>query len=220
MQIAQVPVLVAMGVLFSGSAGAIPTLSPFINELHYDNAGSDVGEFIEIAGSAQSLLGLNLVLYNGGTGRSYRSVPLEAEIPDQVSGFGAVAVFVAGLQNGPADGIALVDAMNRVLEWLSYEGQLLARDGPAMGLLSTPLDVFQPAGTARGLSLQRFGLGLSGVDFDWGGPLPSSPGLINTDQEFIAPTAIAEPAPLLLLSLGLVLVGISRHKPTRHRHCR
>ena len=34
--------------LLAGSASAVPALSSpvFINELHYDNAGADVGEFV------------------------------------------------------------------------------------------------------------------------------------------------------------------------------
>jgi hypothetical protein len=39
---------------------------PWINEFHYDNAGTDAGEFIEIAGLAgTNLAGWQLVLYNG-----------------------------------------------------------------------------------------------------------------------------------------------------------
>jgi hypothetical protein len=65
---ARITGLMAIGSLLCGNAVAVPILSPFINELHYDNAGSDIDEFIEIAGTAQSLLGFSIVLYNGGTG--------------------------------------------------------------------------------------------------------------------------------------------------------
>ncbi|MGZ9100231.1 MAG: Calx-beta domain-containing protein, partial [Brevundimonas sp.] len=45
---------------------------PFINEFHYDNPGSDTGEFIEIAGAAGTdLTGYSLVLYNGSNGTTY-----------------------------------------------------------------------------------------------------------------------------------------------------
>ncbi len=38
----------------------------FINEFHYDNAGTDSGEFVEIAGAAGTdLTGWKVVLYNG-----------------------------------------------------------------------------------------------------------------------------------------------------------
>src|SRR5262245_8983842 len=40
----------------------------FINEIHYDNVGTDTGEFIEIAGPAGTdLAGWRLVRYNGAT---------------------------------------------------------------------------------------------------------------------------------------------------------
>lgn len=207
--------LVVVGSFLCGNAVAVPILSPFINELHYDNTGPDIDEFVEIAGSAQSLTGFSLVLYNGGTGRSYRSVPLQSDIPDQEGGFGAVAVFLDSLQNGPADGIALVDAMNRVVEWLSYEGQLLALDGPAMGMLSNALGVFQTPGADIGSSLQRTGTGASPTAFAWVGPLPNSPGSINAAQRFLATaTAVSEPGPLLLVGLGLVLMGGASHRRT------
>ena len=196
-------------------------LTPFINELHYDNSGTDTNEFVEIAGNSQSLLGYRLVLYNGGTGTRYRSVSLQEEIPDQDNGFGAIAVFINGLQNGPADGIALVDAMDQVLDWLSYEGQLLAIDGPAMGLLSDSLPVFEAPSTASGLSLQRTGRGQLGGQFDWVGPLAQSAGAINFGQQFLPTVSVDEPQPLPLLALGLsliVLAGRSRganHVPLR-----
>ncbi|MEM1436490.1 MAG: hypothetical protein AAGG11_20740, partial [Pseudomonadota bacterium] len=42
---------------------------PYISEFHYDNAGADVGEFIELAGPAGTeLTGYELVLYNGNGG--------------------------------------------------------------------------------------------------------------------------------------------------------
>ena len=40
--------------------------APFINEIHYDNVGTDSGEAIEVAGPAGTdLTGWSLVLYNG-----------------------------------------------------------------------------------------------------------------------------------------------------------
>jgi hypothetical protein len=46
-----------------------PTSVVFINELHYDNVGTDSGEAIELAGPAGTdLTGWTLVLYNGTSG--------------------------------------------------------------------------------------------------------------------------------------------------------
>ena len=49
----------------------------FINEIHYDNAGTDSGEFVEIAGLAGTdVTGWSIVLYNGNPAqRCPRSVP-------------------------------------------------------------------------------------------------------------------------------------------------
>jgi hypothetical protein len=42
----------------------------FINELHYDNAGTDEGEAVEVAGPAGTdLTGWQVVLYNGANGQ-------------------------------------------------------------------------------------------------------------------------------------------------------
>jgi hypothetical protein len=50
-----------------------PTTSVvFINEIHYDNAGTDVGEGVEIAGTAGTdLTGWSIIPYNGNGGVSY-----------------------------------------------------------------------------------------------------------------------------------------------------
>ena len=77
--------------------------SVFINEIHYDNASTDVGEAIEIAGSAGTdLTGWGIVLYNGSGGAPYNTTPLSGTIPDLGGGFGIVVVNYPsnGIQNG------------------------------------------------------------------------------------------------------------------------
>jgi hypothetical protein len=60
--------LVAM-LLFAGTATAQTDI--FVNELHYDNAGADTGEAIEIAApQGTDLTGWDVVLYNGSNGAS------------------------------------------------------------------------------------------------------------------------------------------------------
>ena len=79
----------------------------FINELHYDNQGSDVGEGVEIAGTAGTdLSGYGLFFYNGSNGSVYASVGLSGLIDDEQNGFGAVFFATEGLQNGGPDGVA------------------------------------------------------------------------------------------------------------------
>ena len=56
----------------------------FINEFHYDNTGTDAGEFIEIAGPAGTdLTGWRIELYNGAGGARYDNDPLTGTIPSQ-----------------------------------------------------------------------------------------------------------------------------------------
>ena len=104
----------------------------WINELHYDDAGTDDGEFIEVAGPAGTdLAGWRLVLYNGNGGAVYDDRTLSGTIPNQDAGVGALAIRYAtnGLQNGP-DGIALVDPVGATVQFLSYEGVMAGRRRP------------------------------------------------------------------------------------------
>ena len=215
MQTIRLFTLCAVGSFVCNTTLAMPVLTPFINELHYDNSGPDTNEFVEIAGAAQSLAGYSIALYNGGNGTRYRSVSLDGDIPDQDDGFGAIAFFIDGLQNGPADGIALIDALDQVLDWISYEGQVLAVNGPAAGLFSDPLPVEETGVSAVGSSLQRIGVGSIGADFGWAGPLPHSAGAINVGQQFLATARVSEPEPTLLMAFGLALLLAARQANAR-----
>ena len=73
----------------------------FINEIHYDNAGSDLNEGVEIAGPANTdLSGWQLVLYNGGNGQPYSTISLAGIFSDLMSGFGVLSFAYSGIQNG------------------------------------------------------------------------------------------------------------------------
>ena len=111
------------------------TFPVFINEFHYDNEGTDTGEFVEVAGPAgTSLSGWSIVLYNGNGGAPYDTIDLSGAIPDQDHGFGTLHFEATGLQNGSPDGLALVNPSNGVEQFLSYEGSLGAVGGPADGM--------------------------------------------------------------------------------------
>src|SRR5205085_10465071 len=98
----------------------ISAIQPWINEFHYDTASTDVGEFIEVAGLAGTdLTGYSLVLYNDTDKRVYGTISLSGVIANQASGFGTLSFAAVGLQNGPADGIALVAPGAGVLEFIS-----------------------------------------------------------------------------------------------------
>ena len=169
-------------------AGA-PSSLIFINEIHYDNAGADVGERVEIAGLAGAdLTGMSLVLYNGRNGQNYSTTDLTGAIPSQQNGFGTVSFDVGSLQNGAPDGLALVDAQGVVLQFLSYEGEFEATDGPALGLTSTDIGVAESSSSNAGESLQLVGNGFMSSDFTWQAPVADSFGSVNSGQTFVLPS--------------------------------
>ncbi|MDX1971660.1 MAG: endonuclease [Candidatus Sumerlaeia bacterium] len=177
------------------------TNDPWINEFHYDNAGTDVEEFVEIAGPAGlNLTGWELVFYNGSTGATYSTVrPLSsalpsATIPDLGNCFGVVSLVFEqdALQNGSPDGIALVNPEGTVVEFLSYEGSFTATNRPAQGMTSTDVGVTETGTTPVGHSLQRAGVnGLEASDFTWQSPAANTRGSFNTGQTFAS--GCAEP---------------------------
>jgi predicted extracellular nuclease len=168
------------------AAADSPTV--FINEIHYDNVGTDAGEAIEVAGPAGTdLTDWSLVLYNGSNGTSYNTTSLSGTIPDFGGGYGVVFVSYAvnGIQNGAPDGMALVDDASNVIQFLSYEGTFIATDGPANGMTSTDIGVAESGTTPEGDSLQLTGIGTSYADFTWATEAPNTFGAVNTDQTFV-----------------------------------
>ena len=191
------------GQAFSGGGGA----PPWVNEVHYDNTGTDSGESIEVAGPAGTdLTGWTIVLYNGSNGLVYDTDPLPAgPIADLGDGFGvAVLSYPAnGIQNGSPDAVALVDPANTVVQFLSYEGTLLAGDGPAAGMTSVDIGVSENGSGAVGNSLQLTGTGTIYEDFTWAAEAPNTFGATNTGQTFgdgPPPFSCEGPATLTLIS--------------------
>ncbi|MBA4044604.1 MAG: hypothetical protein C0471_09330, partial [Erythrobacter sp.] len=174
----------ATGTIFNDD---LPPQGPpevFINEVHYDTAGADVGEFVEIAGPAGTdLTGWSLVLYNGNGGVVYGTIALSGVIPNQDDGFGTLAFLTPGLQNGSPDGFALVGPAGQVVQFLSYEGPLTATNGPAIGLTSTDIGVSENS-APLGTSLQAGGTGFTGNDFAFQNSQTATFGQINTGQDF------------------------------------
>lgn len=154
-----------------------------INELHYDNAGGDVGEFVEIRVAAGTDVTNALVeLYNGSNGEVYASAGLDAGDLTTDGTFDYYVLDIAdfgtsGIQNGAPDGLALSDN-GTVIEFLSYEGTLTAMGGVADGLTSTDIGVAENGGTEIGQSLQR------NADGTWRAPEAETRGL---DNDFVPP---------------------------------
>lgn len=183
----------------------------FINEFHYDNAGTDTNEGVELVSAAgTSLDGYQILLYNGTNGSVYSEINLQGTIQDQQSGFGTVFFDISGIQNGP-DGIALTDANGSVLQFLSYEGSFTASNGAAKGMTSVDIGVFEDSSASPDTSLQLTGSGDTADTFSWVTGIASR-GSINAQQQFIAPVPL--PTTLWLFVSALYGLIICRKKPT------
>ncbi|WP_024892099.1 endonuclease [Luteimonas huabeiensis] len=164
----------------------------FVNELHYDNVGADVGEAVEIVATAgEDLSGYRLWLYNGsgapGNARTYGNAAVPAGQAADCDASVRIATVTwprDGLQNGSHDGIALVDAQGAVVQFLSYEGAIVAGNGPAAGMTSANLPVSEGSSTPVGHSLQLRGSGRAAADFAWAAASAQSFGRCNAGQAF------------------------------------
>jgi uncharacterized protein len=160
----------------------------WVNEIHYDNANADANEFVEIAGAVGTdLTGWSIVLYNGNGGVSYSTINLSGTIANATNGFGFIKALTPGIQNGPPDGIALVDNFGRVVQFLSYEGVMTATNGPANGLTSTDIGVSQDNAT-NGFTLQLTGTGSGYADFTWAANVANTEAAVNGGQTFLSGT--------------------------------
>ncbi len=179
---------VLISALFGHTALAAST-PVFINEIHYDNIGADVGEKVEIAAPAgTNLTDWQIVFYNGNNQSVYKTKILSAVIADAGNGFGVLSIAHAGIQNGAPDGLALVNKQNQVIQFLSYEGIITAEDGPALGMTSTDIAVTESnTATELGHSLQLIGNGSVYEDFTWNAATSATFGQINIGQIFSAP---------------------------------
>ena len=155
----------------------------WINEIHYDNANSDVNESVEVIiqdAESYNLADFSVILYNGGNGASYNTKTVDLFTAGAVSESYSFFYYVYpanGLQNGAPDGLAL--AYQGVLingQFLSYEGDFTATNGPANGLLSSDIGVSEPGTDPAGNSLQLSGTGCVYDDFIWMAPSPETHG--------------------------------------------
>lgn len=140
--------------------GNPPPVLPSVrfSEIHYDNLDTDVGEGIEIeAPAGTNLTGYKVGLYSlsAGVVTNYDTRTLSGIVGAQC---GARGIFVLeypsnGIQNGPSDGMALIDPSGAVIEFLSWEGTLTATFG-ATNITSTDIGASQTSAPI-GTSLQR-----------------------------------------------------------------
>ncbi|WP_217537968.1 endonuclease [Stenotrophomonas sp. GbtcB23] len=181
----------SLGCLLALAAGSAHA-GVFINELHYDDStpAGDVGEAIEVvATGGEDLSTYRLYLYNGSTPSAATVYANNAVPAGTAAGCGKASIATVtyptnGLQNGANDGIALVDASGKVVQFISYEGTITASGGPAAGLTSQNIPVSESNSTAPGTSLQLTGSGSQYTHFTWAGSAAQTFGACNTGQTF------------------------------------
>ncbi|HEU0306500.1 MAG TPA: endonuclease [Lysobacter sp.] len=186
--------------LLGGLAAAIIALTPiaasaevFINEIHYDNAGSDTGERIEVVATAGENLGsYRIYLYNGATPSAATYYDNDLLPAGSVVGCGgsvriATLSYAAnGIQNGASDAIALVNGSGQLVQFLSYEGTVTGANGPASGRTSSNLPVSENEAPAN-TSLQLGGTGSGYAHFTWRASATQTFGACNNAQTFSTP---------------------------------
>lgn len=160
----------------------------FINEIDYDQPGTDSGEFFELAGPAGTYNNVVVNLVNGNGGAPYDPSPIDLgtiTLADEVDGYGFYVVGVSSvpnvdhtpsgltIQNGAPDGIQVsVDGV--ITDAVSYEGAMNDLDGNPMEV-ATPDDSYYEG--LEGESIGRLGLD--------GSPwvvMSITPGAINEGQ--------------------------------------
>lgn len=182
-----------------GSGSGVLPDGVFINEFHYDNVGTDVGEFVEVVvgpGNLIPLQDLSLFLYNGSNPAAATTYGAPLPLSTFTSGenhHGYTFLYYEfpqdGLQNGGNDGFALVNtATSQVLQLISYEGVFTAANGPAAGMTSVDVGVEQTNSTPVGSSIGLTGSGSAAADFTWVAfPSGESKGSPNSNQSMTTP---------------------------------
>ena len=169
----------------------------FINEIDYDQPGTDTEEFLELAGPAGTYENIRVELINGGVTPSavYRSVDIPSiTLGDESGGYGFYVIGAATvenvdltpgdwpatniIQNGAPDAIVLKIG-GVIVDAISYEGPMNDENG-------NPMEMATPAGVeaiddddGNNVSIQRMGKKGS----PWHVAIPT-PGAVNVDQTF------------------------------------
>ena len=210
--------LLVMGAFASTSANA----ALVINEIDYDQPGTDDAEFIELynTGAAPvSLDGYRLELINGTNGNSYRSIDLEGHMVDASSFFvicsdnGLVANCdysftsnISWFQNGAPDAVALYQASD-IMDSVSYEGNMnLITEGTALTIADSNTIIMSLSRVPDGLDNDD-----NALDFHQTCITPGTANITGTgDCSVPAVNPVPLPAAAWLFASGLIGLGFTR----------
>ncbi len=173
-----------------------------INEIDYDEVGTDTKEFVEIFNPTPAsidLTGIMVELVNGANGAVYTTVDLSSEPALASGGYlvvadsavsvaaGATAMYswtTNAIQNGSPDGVALVDTSNATLvDALSYEGAMTSVAISGMGMVSlvegTPTTIADSNTVDGSLCRSPNGQDTDDAATDWKFCTTPTPGAVN-----------------------------------------
>lgn len=166
----------------------------WINEILPEQADETRGEAVELAGpTGLTLQDWHLVFYQSASAGARMVHDLKITsgqqhvFPDTMAGVGVLSFQLAprtlnGLQGS---GIALVNALGQVVQFLSIGGEFTAVDGVAASMHSVDLGVPADMAVSPGYSFQLQGSGTSYADFTWSvQPLLATLGTRNFGQTY------------------------------------
>jgi len=196
-----------------------------INEVDYDQAGTDTAEFIELFNPGSSSISLDnysIDLINGSNSSSYRNIDLSGFSINANSYFVVCsnASMVANcnysfilsnnwMQNGAPDAVALYDDGN-VLDALSYEGSLSPyTEGNAMTIKDNNTDIISISRIIDGADSNN-----NALDFELGCITPGSANIAGMgDCSVTSVSAVPVPAAAWLFGSGIIgLAGFARRR--------
>ncbi len=206
-------------IAFSGHAAII------INEIDYDQPGSDTAEFIELFNAGTSAVSLNnysIDLINQSASAIYRSIDLSGfnisangyfvicGDASQVANCDYSFTATSGwFQNGRKDAIALYEN-TILLDSLSYEGLVTPfTEGDALIAKDNRVDIVSLARIANGIETNN-----NNLDFQLGCITPGSANIAGTGNCSVSSiSAVPLPAAAWLFGSGIIgLMGFARRK--------
>ena len=199
--------------------------SIIINEIDYDQPGTDVAEFIELFNAGTSAVSLDkysIDLINGSNSTSYRTIDLSGFSINandyfvvcgdatQVANCDYSFTTTSGwFQNGAPDAVGLYENTT-LLDSLSYEGALSPfTEGSPLTISDSNTDI---------LSIGRIMIGMDSnnnlLDFELGCITPGTANVAGSgDCSSTSVSAVPVPAAAWLFGSGLIgLVGMARRK--------